>query len=159
MAKLNTQSATARRSLVIKLVDDELIHSQSDLVRELNRNGYSVTQATASRDLEELGAVRGKDNAGVFRYQFISTPVSNSNKGLSELILGIESSGNLAVIKTPAGAAQLLAGNLDRAMKSGKLNTAIGTIAGDDTVLVVSKSATGGASLAKEINKLLGGTK
>ena len=159
MAKVNTQSATARRSLVIKLVDDELIHSQSDLVRELNRNGYSVTQATASRDLEELGAVRGKDNAGVFRYQFISTPVSNSSKGLSDLILGIESSGNLSVIKTPAGAAQLLAGNLDRAMKSGNLHSAIGTIAGDDTVLVVSKSATGGASLAKEINKLLGGAK
>jgi len=154
MAKVNTQSATARRSLVIKLVDDELIHSQSDLVRELNRHGYSVTQATASRDLEELGAVRGKDNSGVFRYQFISTPVSNSSKGLSDLILGIESSGNLSVIKTPAGAAQLLAGNLDRAMKSGKLHSAIGTIAGDDTVLVVSKSATGGASLAKEINKL-----
>ena len=89
MAKMNTQSATARRSLVIKLVDDEFIHSQSDLVRELNRHGYSVTQATASRDLEELGAVRGKDTSGVFRYQFISTPVSNSSKGLSDLILGI----------------------------------------------------------------------
>jgi len=69
MAKVNMLSATARRSLVIKLVDDELIHSQSDLVRELNRLGHSVTQATASRDLEELGAVRGKDNSGVFRYQ------------------------------------------------------------------------------------------
>jgi 3D (Asp-Asp-Asp) domain-containing protein len=54
MAKLNMQSATARRSSVIKLVDDALIHSQSDLVRELNRLGHSVTQATASRDLEEF---------------------------------------------------------------------------------------------------------
>ena len=76
MAKVNMLSATARRSLVIKLVDDELIHSQGDLVRELNRLGHSVTQATASRDLEELGAVRGKDNSGVFRYQFVNTPVS-----------------------------------------------------------------------------------
>jgi len=56
MAKLNLQSATARRSLVIRLVDDALIHSQSDLVRELGKLGYVVTQATASRDLEELGA-------------------------------------------------------------------------------------------------------
>jgi len=156
MAKVNMQSATARRSIVIKLVDDGLIHSQNDLVRELGNLGFFVTQATASRDLEELGAVRGKDNSGIFRYQFVATPESNKSKGLADLISSIDSSGNLAVIKTPPGAAQLLAGNLDRATKSGKLHSAIGTIAGDDTVLVVSKSATGGASLAREINKLLG---
>lgn len=156
MAKVNMQSATARRSMVIKLVDDGLIHSQIDLVRELGKLGFFVTQATASRDLEELGAVRGKDNSGIFRYQFVATPESNKSKGLADLISSIDSSGNLAVIKTPPGAAQLLAGNLDRATKSGKLHSAIGTIAGDDTVLVVSKSATGGASLAREINKLLG---
>jgi transcriptional regulator of arginine metabolism len=156
MAKVNMQSATARRSMVIKLVDDGLIHSQNDLVRELGNLGFFVTQATASRDLEELGAVRGKDNSGIFRYQFVATPESNKSKGLADLISSIDSSGNLAVIKTPPGAAQLLAGNLDRATKSGKLHSAIGTIAGDDTVLVVSKSATGGASLAREINKLLG---
>ena len=159
MAKLNMLSATARRSLVIKLVDDELIHSQSDLVRELNRLGHSVTQATASRDLEELGAVRGKDNSGVFRYQFVNTPDNNRSKGLSDLIISIDSSGNLAVIKTPTGAAQFLAGILDRATKGGKLNSTIGTIAGDDTVLIVSKSATGGAALAREITKLSKGEK
>ena len=156
MAKVNMQSATARRSMVIKLVDDGLIHSQNDLVRELGNLGFFVTQATASRDLEELGAVRGKDNSGIFRYQFVATPESNKSKGIVDLISSIDSSGNLAVIKTPPGAAQFLAGNLDRATKSGKLHSAIGTIAGDDTVLVVSKSATGGASLAREINKLLG---
>jgi transcriptional regulator of arginine metabolism len=118
-----------------------------------------LTQATASRDLGELGAVRGKDNNGVFRYQFVSSPQSMKSKGIAELISSLDSSGNLAVVKTPPGAAQLLAGNLDRAMKSGKLHSAIGTIAGDDTVLVVAKSATGGASLAREINKLLGGNK
>ena len=137
MAKVNMQSATARRSMVIKLVDDGLIHSQNDLVRELGKLGFTVTQATASRDLEELGAVRGKDNSGIFRYQFVATPESNKSKGLADLISSIDSSGNLAVIKTPPGAAQLLAGNLDRASKSGRLHSAIGTIAGDDTVLVV----------------------
>jgi transcriptional regulator of arginine metabolism len=140
MAKLNMQSATARRSLVIKLVDDALIHSQNDLVRELGKLGYVVTQATASRDLEELGAVRGKDNSGIFRYQFVSAPQSSKSRGVSELIASVEASGNL-----------------DRAMKSGKLNSAIGTIAGDDTVLVVAKSSSGGPSLAKEITKFFGG--
>jgi len=157
MARLNLQTPTSRRALVIRLVEDGLIHSQGDLVRELGKHGYSVTQATASRDLEELGAVRGKDNSGVFRYQFVSLPENSKSKGLTDLITSVDSSGNLAVVKTPPGAAQLLAGNLDRAMKSGKLNAAIGTIAGDDTVLVVAKSSSGGASLAKEITKHFGG--
>ena len=156
MAKLNLHSATARRSLVIRLVDDALVHSQSDLVRELGKIGYVVTQATASRDLEELGAVRGKDNSGIFRYQFVSAPQNSKSRGVSELIASVDSSGNLAVVKTPPGAAQLLAGNLDRAMKTGKLKSAIGTIAGDDTVLVVAKSASGGSSLAKEITRYFG---
>lgn len=159
MAKTNLQSASARRAMVIKLVDDELVHSQNDLVSELARAGYVVTQATASRDLEELGAVRGKDNSGIFRYQFVSTPQVPRSRGLTKLISAIDSSGNLAVVKTSAGAAQLLAGNLDRAMKSGKLTSAIGTIAGDDTVLVISKSATGGAALAREITKFMGSGK
>jgi transcriptional regulator of arginine metabolism len=156
MAKLNLHSATARRSLVIRLVDDALIHSQSDLVRELGKIGYVVTQATASRDLEELGAVRGKDNSGIFRYQFVSAPQNSKSRGVSELIASVDSSGNLAVVKTPPGAAQLLAGNLDRALKTGQLKSAIGTIAGDDTVLVVAKSASGGSSLAKEITRYFG---
>ncbi len=157
MARLKVQNATARRALVIKLVDDALIHTQSDLVIELSKHGYVVTQATASRDLEELGAVRGKDNSGVFRYQFVATPESGRNSGVSQLIASVQASGNLAVVKTPPGAAQLLAGNLDRAMKNGKFNSAIGTIAGDDTVLVIAKSASGGSSVAKEITKFFGG--
>jgi transcriptional regulator of arginine metabolism len=65
----------------------------------------------------------------------------------SDLILSVESSGNLAVVRTPPGGAQFLASSLDN---SG-LENIIGTIAGDDTVLVVSKKATGGADLAKEL--------
>lgn len=159
MAKLNTNSATSRRSIVIKLVDDGLIHSQSDLVKQLSKYGFVVTQATASRDLEELGAVRGKDNLGIFRYQFVSATENYRSKVLSDLVASIDSSANLAVVKTPPGAAAFLAGSLDRASKSGKLHSSIGTIAGDDTVLVVSKSASGGAALAKEIMKLLGESK
>jgi len=156
MAKLNTNSATARRSMVIKLVDDGVIHSQNDLVKHLQKLGFGVTQTTASRDLEELGAVRGKDNSGVFRYQFVTATDNYRSRVLKDLISSIDSSGNLAVVKTPPGAAAFLAGSIDRASKAGKLHSAIGTIAGDDTVLVVSKSSSGGAALAKEIMKLVG---
>ena len=122
MAKLNTNSATSRRSIVIKLVDDGLIHSQNDLVKQLSKYGFAVTQATASRDLEELGAVRGKDNLGIFRYQFVSATENYRSKVLSDLVASIDSSANLAVVKTPPGAAAFLAGSLDRASKSGKLS-------------------------------------
>jgi len=159
VAKLNFKSPTSRRSMVIKLVDDGLIHSQSDLVKQLAKLGFTVTQTTASRDLEELGAVRGKDKSGIIRYQFVATTENYRSKLLSDLISSYDSSGNLAVLKTPPGAAAYLAGSLDRACKSGKLQSAIGTIAGDDTVLVVSKSASGGAALAREIIKLVGASK
>jgi transcriptional regulator of arginine metabolism len=64
----------------------------------------------------------------------------------------------LAVVKTPPGAAQLLAGQLDRAIKSGSLS-GIGTIAGDDTIMVIAKSATGGSALAKAIDRFVSGNK
>jgi transcriptional regulator of arginine metabolism len=151
MSKLILDSGPSRRSLIIELVENGVIHSQSDLVKALSKKGIKVTQATASRDLEELGAVRGKDASGVFRYQFIAnTEVASTS--LKNLVLEIDASGNLAVIKTPPGAAQLLAGQLDRAMKNGAIS-GIGSIAGDDTIMVISKSANGGAALAKAIDR------
>jgi transcriptional regulator of arginine metabolism len=151
MSKLILDSGPSRRSLIIELVENGVIHSQSDLVKALARKGIKVTQATASRDLEELGAVRGKDASGVFRYQFIAnTEVASTS--LKNLVLEIDASGNLAVIKTPPGAAQLLAGQLDRAIKNGAIS-GIGSIAGDDTIMVISKSANGGSALAKAIDR------
>jgi transcriptional regulator of arginine metabolism len=151
MSKLILDSGPSRRSLIIELVENGVIHSQSDLVKALSKKGIKVTQATASRDLEELGAVRGKDASGVFRYQFI-TNTEVASTSLKNLVLEIDASGNLAVIKTPPGAAQLLAGQLDRAIKNGAIS-GIGSIAGDDTIMVISKSANGGAALAKAIDR------
>jgi transcriptional regulator of arginine metabolism len=137
-------SAAARRAKVISLVESGLIHSQSDLVKELKKSGYKVTQATASRDLDEIGAVRGSNG-----YQLAKTSDDSLSRVLTseKLILSVEASGNLAVVRTPPGGAQLLASNLDHA----KLKSIIGTIAGDDTVLVVSRKSNGGAELAKEL--------
>ncbi|MEY4693153.1 MAG: hypothetical protein RL437_433 [Actinomycetota bacterium] len=137
-------SAAARRAKVIALVESGVIHSQSDLVKELKKSGYKVTQATASRDLEEIGAVRGSNG-----YQLASSSDDSLARVLTteNLILSVEASGNLAVVRTPPGGAQLLASNLDHS----KLKSIIGTIAGDDTVLVVSRKSNGGAELAKEL--------
>jgi len=137
-------SAAARRAKVIALVESGVIHSQSDLVKELKKSGYKVTQATASRDLEEIGAVRGSNG-----YQLASSSDDSLARVLTteNLILSVEASGNLAVVRTPPGGAQLLASNLDHS----RLKSIIGTIAGDDTVLVVSRKSNGGAELAKEL--------
>lgn len=159
MAKvLNSSSVSARRAKGIALIKAGVIHSQSDLVKLLKKAGFDVTQATASRDLEELGAVRSRSESGELIYQLGTTADGSIARSMplpSDLILSVESSGNLAVVRTPPGGAQFLASSLDN---SG-LENIIGTIAGDDTVLVVSKKATGGADLAKELLNFGAGAK
>jgi len=153
MSKLAIDNLSARRALIIELIEDGLIHSQTDLVKYLAKGGFKVTQATASRDLEELGAVRGKDSNGVIRYQFIS-PAEVVSNNLTNLLISIDSSANLAVAKTQPGAAQLLAAYIDRGIKAGKL-AGIGCIAGDDTIMIISKSPSGGAALAKAVDRFI----
>jgi transcriptional regulator of arginine metabolism len=143
-------NAVARRSKAISLIKAGKISSQGDLVRELKKAGYSVTQTTASRDLEEIGAVRSRGADGEALYSISESDDGSLARSMplpADLILSVEASGNLAVVRTPPGGAQLLASSLDH---SG-IKSIIGTIAGDDTVLVVSRKASGGAELAKEL--------
>jgi transcriptional regulator of arginine metabolism len=147
---LNSSSVSARRAKAISLIKAGVVHSQSDLVKLLKKAGFAVTQATASRDLEEVGAVRSRNESGELVYQIGASADGAISKSMplpSDLILSVESSGNLAVVRTPPGGAQFLASSLDN---SG-IKSIIGTIAGDDTVLVVSKKSNGGADLAKEL--------
>lgn len=151
MAKvLNSSSVSARRAKAISLIKAGVVHSQSDLVKLLKKAGFVVTQATASRDLEEVGAVRSRNESGELVYQIGASSDGAISKSMplpSDLILSVESSGNLVVVRTPPGGAQFLASSFDN---SG-IKSIIGTIAGDDTVLVVSKKSNGGADLAKEL--------
>lgn len=144
------QSVAARRAKAISLIQEGLVHSQSDLVVLLRKAGYKVTQATASRDLEEIGAIRARNASGESTYEIRESSddaIVRSTPVPSQLILSVDHSANLAVIHTPPGAAQFLASSLDHANLTG----VIGTIAGDDTIILVSKKATGGANLAKEL--------
>ena len=146
----NSHGVSARRAKAVALIESRLIRSQSDLVLHLKKAGFRVTQATASRDLEELGAVRGRDKDGESVYQLGKSSddaLSRVTPLPAKLILSVDHSANLAVIHTPPGAAQFLASSLDHAHLTG----VIGTIAGDDTIILVSKKATGGAQLAKEL--------
>ncbi|MPZ25479.1 MAG: arginine repressor [Micromonosporaceae bacterium] len=153
----------ARHARIVELIRTRPVRSQTELVELLAAAGAQVTQATLSRDLEELGAmkVRGADGAAVYLIPEDGEPVRRLPAQLAagagtthppgrlvrllrELLTGADASGNLAVLRTPPGAAQFLASALDR---SG-LPEVVGTIAGDDTVLVVAREPVGGAGLA-----------
>ena len=153
MVKSLSNPTHERRQLITELIKDGKIHSQADVVRELAAKGLTVTQATASRDLQELGAMRTKSTHGESRYILGDTQQSRPN---GNLVLSILASGNTVVLRTPPAAAQIVAITLDAAISAHELSTAIGTIAGDDTVLVIASSATGGSNLAKEISLMFG---
>ncbi len=147
---MSIPSVSARRAKAISLIESGVVHSQSDLVVLLKKSGYRVTQATASRDLEEIGAVRARDKNGESIYKISGSTdeaLARISPLPSKLILSIDHSANLTVIHTPPGAAQFLASSLDHAHFTG----VIGTIAGDDTIILVTKKATGGAQVAKEL--------
>ncbi len=132
---------------------EETVTSQQQLVARLEAAGHAVTQATVSRDLDALGAVkvgRGSES----RYQIraderfaFSADVAAVARTMAEWVEMISASGNLVVLHTPPGAAHLVAGAIDGAGLDGVL----GTIAGDDTVVVVASEDVGGHRLAREL--------
>ncbi|MCG5452460.1 MULTISPECIES: arginine repressor [Micromonospora] len=147
----------ARHARIVELIRDRSIRSQTELADLLAADGVGVTQATLSRDLEELGAVkvRGGDGPAVYLIpEDGQRPLRDAEAAparlvrlLRELLNGVDSSGNIAVLRTPPGAAQYLASALDRA----GLPEIVGTIAGDDTILVVAREAAGGAALGDKL--------
>jgi transcriptional regulator of arginine metabolism len=151
----------ARQQRISELLGEHAVRSQSELAELLLLEGLQVTQGTLSRDLLELDAVRVRDARGVLVYAVPSEggdrtprPAGESANAASrlarlcaELLVSAESSANLVVLKTPPGAAQFLASALDKA----SLSASLGTIAGDDTVVIVSRDPEGGAVLAANL--------
>jgi transcriptional regulator of arginine metabolism len=146
-------SKAARQARIGALLADNPVQSQTELARLLAADGVSVTQATLSRDLEELGAVKVRRD-GALAYALPADGASGAEPGparlprlLTALLLSADGSGNLAVLHTPPGGAHLLASAIDRA----GLPDVLGTVAGDDTVLVVTREARGGPALARRL--------
>ena len=152
----------ARHARIVELIRDGAIRSQTELAELLAADGAQVTQATLSRDLEELGAVkvRGGDGPAVYVIpEDGHRPLREAESAparlvrlLRELLNGVDSSGNIAVLRTPPGAAHYLASALDRA----GLSEIVGAIAGDDTILVLAREAVGGAALAEKLSAWAG---
>ncbi|MEJ2871697.1 arginine repressor [Actinomycetospora sp. OC33-EN08] len=153
-------SRASRQARIVELISTREVHSQGELAAMLGREGVEVTQATLSRDLDELGAVklRGADGgAGRYVVPDDGSPVRGVTGGtdrlsrlLAELLVSADHSANLAVLRTPPGGAHYLASAMDRAA----LAEVVGTIAGDDTVLVVAREPLDGAGLAALLTNL-----
>lgn len=162
------QTKTSRQQRIVQLLTHREVGSQSLLAQLLTSEGIEVTQATLSRDLVELQAEKVRGSSGSLVYRVPPEGGSMRQGGtvpdgellearlprLAEgLLVSAEASGNLVVVRTPPGAAQYLASALDRSV----LPDVLGTIAGDDTVLLISRDPEGGDRLAARLLDLADG--
>jgi transcriptional regulator of arginine metabolism len=160
---MNTTSAripnskAARQRLIVDLVSSRAVRSQGELAELLAESGLAVNQATLSRDLVDLNAVKIRDRSGALVYAVPGeggdrTPLVTETDAAGarlarlcgELLVSAEASANLVVLRTPPGAAQFFASAIDHAERPDLL----GTIAGDDTVLVICRVPDGGDEVA-----------
>ena len=179
MTVTRPSTKASRQAWVAATLAGRQVRSQEELARLLHERGMPVTQATLSRDLEELGAVRVRGADGSLVYALPEEPGGpGSRLGMSggaapgpatggsggsggpggpggprlgrvasDLLIAAEASANMVVLRTPAGAAQFLASVIDHAAWP----SILGTVAGDDTVLVIARDPSGGAGLAAQL--------
>jgi len=143
-----------RQSQILEVVDREAVASQEELRQRLATRGIEATQATISRDLKELGLVkRAGDGAYVRPGVERSSPATDEQlrRALATLVRTLERVGNLVVVRTDPGQAQGVAVLVDRA----QLPEVAGTIAGDDTILVIGRAEQGAAALEARWNEVV----
>ena len=140
-----------RQAVILQLVDREALHSQEQLRRRLHQRGFDATQATLSRDIKEIGLVK---RAGDGAYQRPGVDTTNPDtartaleRAVAEFLRRADRVQQLVVIRTGAGQAQPLALAIDRA----QLSEAVGSIAGDDTILVIARDGRRAAALVKRL--------
>jgi transcriptional regulator of arginine metabolism len=151
-------SKTQRQHRIAKILEQHPVTSQGQLVELLGAESVVATQATVSRDLEEMGAIKVRAAGGESVYAIPElpkdqvAPEDHLRRVLGDWVVEVAHSGNLVVLRTPPGSAHVVGSALDRA----GLDEIIGTVAGDDTVLVVSAEQIGGAQVAGRLAALAG---
>jgi transcriptional regulator of arginine metabolism len=159
------QSGAGRRQLILDILRRQSVRSQGELLEILSRNGFDVTQATLSRDLVELGAVKVREGRtlvyavpgqGGDRTARVAPGLEEVSSRLrrqcEELLVTARASANLVVVRTPSGAANYLASAIDYADEPDIL----GTIAGDDTIMIITSGAPQSQALASRLLALAG---
>jgi transcriptional regulator of arginine metabolism len=153
----------ARHACIVAVLAEHPVRSQAELATALEAAGFHVTQATLSRDLDELGAVKlrtadgglpayvvPEDGSPLTERSVDDDPPQRLARLLAELLISVDASANIVVLRTPPGASNFLASALDRA----RLPQVLGTVAGDDTILVIARDPTGGRALAEHLMNL-----
>jgi transcriptional regulator of arginine metabolism len=162
--ELNSPSTkAARHARIVAVLADQQVRSQAELAKAMHAAGFDVTQATLSRDLDELGAVKlrtpdgglpvyvvPEDGSPIAARGVDDDPPQRLARLLAELLVSADASANLVVLRTPPGASNFLASALDRA----GLPQVLGTVAGDDTILVIARDPNGGRALADRLVQL-----
>jgi len=149
---------TQRQHRITRLLETHAVNNQAQLVELLAAEGMEATQTTVSRDLEELGALKVRVPGGETVYALPELPVrqvapeEHLRRVLGEWVAEVAQSANLVVLRTPPGSAHVVGSALDRSGFEG----VVGTVAGDDTVLVVASEDVGGAELARRLAEVAG---
>ena len=146
-------ATAARRRLVRELISAQTVSNQDQLRELLAEAGHRVTQATVSRDLDAVGAIKEPDGHGGGRYRLAAAPNEGParralDEAVREFVQEVKTSGNLVVVSTPPGAAHLVASRVDAI----EFEAVLGTVAGDDTVLIVADEAMGARRVVEEID-------
>jgi transcriptional regulator of arginine metabolism len=147
-----------RQHRIARLLAEQAVTSQAHLVELLAGDGVQATQATVSRDLEDLGAIKVRVAGGDTVYAIPELPAEQRapedhlRRVFGDWVVEVAHSGNLVVLRTPPGSAHVVGSALDR---SG-LPEVLGTVAGDDTLIVVVSEDAGGAAVARRLAELAG---
>ena len=143
-----------RHAKILELIKTEPIERQEDIAKKLNDMGYMVTQATVSRDIRDLNLIKQSVN-GVIKYVLPEEVATDNTVKLIDIfgnsVVSVERAENLLVVKTLSGTAHAAASAID-AMSNTMI---LGTIAGDDTILVIVKNAEQAEIVKKEITQLI----
>ncbi len=153
--KHSSRSKQARRETIQRLVTEDTISTQTELSRRLEEKGFHVTQATISRDIRELGLIKTADGSGSYHYELgkpaEDSPATGSFYSLFETsVIQIDSAENLVVIHTYTGMAQAVCATMDRVA----WDDVLGTIAGDDTILVITRSEQTARAFADRLREI-----
>ena len=146
-----------RHQKILELIDKHDIDTQEEMIEKLRENGINATQTTISRDIRELKLVKGISPSGVYKYIYPSkkrevgaAPVLNS--ALTDSVTDIEAAGNIVVVKTYPGMANALAVGVDSLEKP----HIVGSVAGDDTILLVVRSEDVAKEVCRELRDAFG---
>jgi transcriptional regulator of arginine metabolism len=149
---------TQRQHKIAGLLETQEVTSQAQLVDLLAADGITATQATVSRDLDDLGAIKVRARGGVTVYAVPELPkdqvppADHLRRVLGDWVVEVAHSHNLVVLRTPPGSAHVVASALDRS----SLPEVVGTVAGDDTIVIVAEEEVPGSTLADQLRELAG---